>query len=194
MTLPNQIRNRASITKRIFAFLIDYIVIVCFILLSFGLSYLLNQFFPFWKLLQVHYIARHVTSFLLLSLPVFLYFFLSEKGKNQATLGKRAMGLQVTNTEGEKAQPKCVLLRNLFKFMPWELAHLILHISFPMIVSGQDSLTTQIALIIPLLLIFIYILLIFIRKDQRSIYEIWSGTEVNSINKLLSTHLKKVYG
>lgn len=182
MTMPNQIRNRASITKRMFAFLIDYIVIIFFIVLSFVISYLLNQFFSFWKLLEEQYIARHITSFLLLSLPVFLYFFLSEKGKNQATLGKRVMDLQVTNTEGGKAKSKCIMLRNLFKFMPWELAHLILHISFPSIVQGKESIFFQIALVIPLILILIYLLSIFIRKDSRSTYELWSGTEVNPVN------------
>lgn len=57
-------------------------------------------------------------AFLMLTLPVFLYFTLFEAFGSRATLGKRITKLRVTGS------PSRVVLRNFLKFLPWEIAHM----------------------------------------------------------------------
>lgn len=59
--------------------------------------------------------AAHLLGFLSLTLPVIAYFAMTEGGPKRASLGKRALKLQV---EGERTW-----LRNIIKFLPWEIAH-----------------------------------------------------------------------
>lgn len=56
-------------------------------------------------------------AFLMLTLPVYLCFTLSEMFGRKATLGKRVAKLTV---DGRPAQ---IILRNILKFAPWEIAH-----------------------------------------------------------------------
>lgn len=75
-------------------------------------------------------------GFLLITLPVGLYFALSEASPRRATWGKRRIGLQVTDLEGGRISVARSLVRTGLKFVPWELAHAcIWQISF----AGDQS-------------------------------------------------------
>jgi len=65
----------------------------------------------------------HAVAFLTLTLPVALYVALSEASRSQATLGKRALGLRVTTTDGGRVPLGHSMVRSAVKFVPWELAH-----------------------------------------------------------------------
>lgn len=65
-----------------------------------------------------------LVGFVAMTLPVLLYFTLSECSSMQATLGKRVFGLSVVDgLLGRLSFQRC-LLRNALKFLPWELGHL----------------------------------------------------------------------
>lgn len=63
-----------------------------------------------------------VTSF---SLPVWAYFTLCDASRSGATLGKRAMKLQVVRQEhAGRLTVTRALARTALKLLPWELAHI----------------------------------------------------------------------
>jgi uncharacterized RDD family membrane protein YckC len=64
-----------------------------------------------------------VTGFLVLTLPVALYFALSEASDHQGTVGKRRLGLRVVGIDGHRISLPRSVARSGAKFAPWELAH-----------------------------------------------------------------------
>lgn len=62
-------------------------------------------------------------AFLALTLPVILYFAISEASRRGATIGKRLMGLRVSTTDGRRVTLARSLARSALKFAPWEIAH-----------------------------------------------------------------------
>lgn len=65
----------------------------------------------------------HLASFLLVTLPVALYFALSEASASEATLGKRLMRIRVHSWNGSRLTLPASLIRTAVKFTPWELGH-----------------------------------------------------------------------
>ncbi len=118
-------------------------------------------------------------SFTFLTLPVILYFVVCENGKNAGTQGKRKFGLKIVSNNLTKATIGQLLLRNWFKFLPWELAHFFVYQLFYF-----NSTNTTIpgwvlaGLIAPQVLAITYLLFIVFAKKNRSIYELISQTKV----------------
>lgn len=109
--------------RRILAYLVDSLVIFAWIagLTVFGMTWgagLFDQIDPASTKL-----FGHLLSFATLTLPVALYFSLTEASALQASPGKRLLGLAVTNTAGEAPGLVRALIRNGCKFLPWEIAH-----------------------------------------------------------------------
>lgn len=65
----------------------------------------------------------HLRGFLALTLPVLAYFTLFEASPLTGTPGKRLLGLKVQRTEGGAPGFRRVLVRNVVKFLPWEINH-----------------------------------------------------------------------
>jgi uncharacterized RDD family membrane protein YckC len=68
-------------------------------------------------------VSAQITGFLAVTLPVTLYFALSESSQRQATWGKQRQRLKVVRTDGRPLSRASALARTLLKFVPWELAH-----------------------------------------------------------------------
>jgi uncharacterized RDD family membrane protein YckC len=104
--------------RRIGAFVVDYGVILIwmaalFALAGTGLVHLSDELGPGIG-------ARLILqgqAFILLTLPVYLYFTLFEALGRKATIGKRVTHLYV---DGSVRQ---IVIRNALKFAPWEIAH-----------------------------------------------------------------------
>ncbi len=113
-------------TQRIAAFAIDYAVIAAYIGLLTGAGFatraLLHQHLGLPHT-NTEKIQGHAAAFLTLTVPVALYFALSEASRIQATLGKRALGLRVTTMDGNRVPLGRSLARSAIKFAPWEIAH-----------------------------------------------------------------------
>ena len=68
-------------------------------------------------------ISAEMSGFALITLPISLYFALSEASSSRATWGKRKRHLRVTDLAGGRISPARSLSRTALKFTPWELAH-----------------------------------------------------------------------
>jgi uncharacterized RDD family membrane protein YckC len=114
----------ATLWARIKAFALDYIVIAGYLLLVVALGVWMNYAGPvFIQTLFTNRITGQIVSFLLVTLPVTLYFTLFEASLWQGTWGKHKIGLRVTGTDGARVSVPHALGRTLLKFIPWELSH-----------------------------------------------------------------------
>ena len=116
--------NRVGIWPRIIAFVFDYIIISLYIGLTVGVTVGLNSISP--ELAQRPFNNRllsQVAGFLIMTLPVTLYFAILEASSWQASWGKRMRGLRVVTINGERLSFGRSLGRTALKFVPWELAH-----------------------------------------------------------------------
>jgi uncharacterized RDD family membrane protein YckC len=62
-------------------------------------------------------------AFTVLVAPVVVTFTVQEASTQQATLGKRVVGLRVTDSSGRRMGIGRALGRSVVKFAPWQLAH-----------------------------------------------------------------------
>jgi RDD family protein len=111
--------------SRFLAFAVDYLFIALYLLLLVGVGALirLTPLGADFGALFTNPASAELTSFMLLVLPVLLYFALLESSRWQATIGKRVMGLRVTTLDDGRVGFLRALLRNALKLIPWELAH-----------------------------------------------------------------------
>lgn len=158
--------------RRVLAFIVDYTVIITYALLLFLTSTFLKNHFN----IDLNFgspIKNQLLSFSLLTLPVFLYFYLSERSDRNATLGKRVMRLKVVSDKGN------IFLRNFLKFLPWEIGHIGV---YQIVFYDQQQLETPIwlwsILIIPQVIVLIYVIRIVISKGRKSVYDFVSNTEI----------------
>lgn len=115
----------ASVWRRIGAFLLDYLIIAAYLVLLVIVSVGLG-FGPLRSVFQALFAdpnSSEFSAFLLLVLPVILYFALFESSSWQATWGKRKMGLRVIDTHGARVSLPRSFARSLLRFVPWELTH-----------------------------------------------------------------------
>jgi uncharacterized RDD family membrane protein YckC len=118
----------ASLRLRFLAFLLDYLVISAYLVLLVVMGVLIRSspFSDAFGALFANPLSAEATAFVLLVVPVILYFALFESSMWQASPGKRKMGLQVTNEHGAPLTLPWSLVRSALKFIPWELTHLCL--------------------------------------------------------------------
>lgn len=109
----------ASFLRRTTAYLIDYFVIIGYVAVLVTAS----PFMP--KAWFENPNRAQLTSFLLLTLTVILYFALSEA--QMGTVGKRLRNITVITNSGDPASLKQTFVRNTIKFLPWEIAHTFVH-------------------------------------------------------------------
>ncbi|MCC6456704.1 MAG: RDD family protein [Caldilineaceae bacterium] len=117
----------ATLWQRIKAFALDYILIAGYLILLVALGVGMNWALP--DLAQMLFGSRirgQLISFLLVTLPITLYFALFESSPQQATWGKRKMGLRVVGSDGARLSFARSLGRTLLKFVPWELSHTLI--------------------------------------------------------------------
>src|SRR5699024_3565029 len=68
-------------------------------------------------------LTAELTGFLMMTLPVSLYFIICECSKWQGTLGKRKMGIRVVDDLGRRIGVGRSAFRTAVKFLPWDIAH-----------------------------------------------------------------------
>lgn len=163
---------------RIKAFAIDYLIILVYIVLLFGATILISNLFDI-DLNTVNTTTAELTGFFTLTLPVILYFTLTEAGKQSGSVGKRKVNLKVVSKNSTRADFFHLLLRNCIKFLPWELAHFFIYqLLFFSRGGAEPPVWVLPGLIISQAMAVTYLLFILSNKNNRSIYEIASGTKV----------------
>jgi uncharacterized RDD family membrane protein YckC len=117
----------AGFWRRSLAFALDYLIIAAYLVLLGLISLMANLASPgLLAALFANQLSAHVTGFLLMTLPVILYFALLESSSWQATWGKRRLDLRVIRTDSARLSTSQAVGRTMLTFIPWELAHTLI--------------------------------------------------------------------
>ncbi|WP_246469889.1 RDD family protein [Cohnella nanjingensis] len=159
---------------RIVAFLWDYLLICGFLVLLIGVASLARPVLA--PLFQAGPLRAELTGFLFLTLPVYLYFAISEGSRRHATWGKRKTGIVVAGVRGQPIGMGASLGRSALKFLPWELAHFtIWHMTLSP--SYPDAvLYTLLAVVYGLALL--YLVGPLWNKRRQTLYDAAAGTVI----------------
>src|SRR5688500_20006548 len=90
------VKTYAGLWKRAGAFALDYIIILGYLLAVVLLALLANTLFGANQWLFANRMRAQFVAFLLVTLPITLYFAISESSPRQATWGKQRLKLKVT--------------------------------------------------------------------------------------------------
>jgi uncharacterized RDD family membrane protein YckC len=168
----------APMRLRIVALMIDYLVILGYGLILWGASFLFKPVLT--ALFTASAAIAEITGAILITLPITLYFILCESSRHMGSIGKRKMGLAVTNDSGERIRFRRSFTRTIIKFIPWELAHFaIWRLRLPSHFSESYLLEILFGANIMVLL---YIIMPVLNKDRKSLYDWIAGTMVISIS------------
>lgn len=169
------IMTYASYRIRIYAFLIDYLVIVIYGIFIVGtISIVFRSYIG--PLFSSSPVTAELTGFFMITLPVSLYFILCECSKWQGTLGKRKMGIHVVNSVGQRIGIGRSAFRTAIKFLPWEVAHFgIWRLLLP---TNLTQITVYVILNAVNLAVIIYLIIPLTNKKRKNVYDWIAGTKV----------------
>ena len=153
------------ILKRLIAFIIDYLLILIYLFLLFGITIFIGP-------KPLGPVSGQLLGFISVTVPVFLYFFLMEN-KFGATIGKFFMEISINPEKGN------LFNRNLCKFLPWEVAHFGIHWIYYFIrLDIQPPVWVWISLIFPQIVVIVYFISIVLTSGKSSVYDKFAQTEV----------------
>lgn len=163
--------NNIPWKQRIKELLIDYLVILIYLLILFGVSMVV--FFgvlghvPTFSELQSQLIAAFASV-----LPIILIFAVLDYKKG--SIGKKKAKLTLYFRHRSLAAS---LLRNVFKFLPWQLAHTgVIHGMYT-----NFDLSAFVFIYGSMILALIMLLMGLIRKDKRHLGDFIAGTQVQVV-------------
>ena len=163
--------------RRLFAFGLDYLLIAAYLVILAGMSITVLA-----STLRSVYTAAwsaELAGFLLLTMPVVLYFALLESSPAGATLGKRALGLRVLKLDGQRLGVGQGLLRSAVKFLPWELAHFtIWQLIYGSASHANLPTWAAVSLAVVYVLVAAYLVTLFVGRTHRTIYDRIAGSRV----------------
>lgn len=161
--------NRIPIKIRLKELFIDYLVIIVYLVMllivNLAISFLLFKGIPAYSETQSQLIATCTSV-----IPIVFIFSYLDYFKN-GSIGKRVSGLKLTY---EKLRFSSSLLRNIIKFLPWQLGHIG-------VIHGMYSDFDMTAIIFAnsgTLLGIILLCMGLFRKDKRHLGDIVAGTKV----------------
>lgn len=160
---------------RIYAFLLDYLVILIYGIFVVGtISFVFRSFFI--PLFSSSPVTAELTGFLMITLPVSLYFILCESSRWQGTWGKKKMAIRIVDSAGQRIGLVRSSVRTAIKFLPWEIAHFgIWRLMLP---TDFSEVTIFVILNAVNLVALIYLLSPLTNKKKKTIYDWIVGTEV----------------
>ncbi len=165
----------ATLLLRIKAFMIDYILIFAYLVALFITSVFV---FPSIQgFFTGSLVTAQFTGFLMVTLPVSLYFIISDSVVGGQSLGKKKMRIQVVHENGNPLSLPHMIIRTILKFLPWELTH---YLVYRLIYVGDGEVPFNYYFIggFIYVLIFSYVLTAIFTKKKQSLYDILSKTQV----------------
>ena len=121
----------AGFWERTGAFVLDYLLILGYLSGLTLFTLLFNVLSGEIPWLFADRIRSQIVAFLLVTLPVAVYFAIGESSVRQATWGKRRLTLKVADRDGGQIPFWRAFWRTALKFIPWEISHtLIWHMRF----------------------------------------------------------------
>jgi uncharacterized RDD family membrane protein YckC len=174
------VKSYAGFWRRAAAFALDYLIISGYLIGLALLSLLLNNLLDANQWLFADRIQAQAIAFLLVTLPVTLYFAISESSVKQATWGKQRLKMKVTDHYGNRISIWRAFGRTLLKFIPWELSHtLIWQIYFS---QQPDSVWISYGFVLVYLLIGLNIILLVITRRNQTLYDLLARTYVVNLS------------
>ncbi|WP_349897549.1 RDD family protein [Parafrigoribacterium soli] len=164
--------------RRIAALAIDYALILAYMAVIGGvalLGFVRTGRFIDW--LAWGSLGAEFFGFLVLVLPIGIYFFLCEASSRRATVGKRALGLVVVRAGGlGRASAGRIAVRAVVKLIPWEVAHFFV---WQAVASGE-ALPGWVGagLVVANVLPIIYVLVVLLQRERRGPHDLAAGTRV----------------
>ena len=172
----SQSKTHAGFWQRVRAFALDYIIILFYLAALTLLSLLINRLFSVNEWLFADRARAQLTGFFLNTLPVALYFVLGESSVQQATWGKKRVGLMVTDTNRGRISFWRSLARTFLKFIPWELSHTLIWQTY---FSPQtNSLLINYGFILVYALVGLSIASLLMTKKHQTLYDLLAKTYV----------------
>lgn len=165
----------ADFPVRLKAFLFDYVLIVAYGLVLAAFSMFLIP--SIQQLFTGSPASAQLAGFLMITLPVSLYFILADSRLGGGSFGKRITGIRVRDMD---VRPLSVLhsaVRTALKFLPWELSHFLV---YRLMWLGDNSVPMGYMVIGGLIyaLIGVYIAAPFFTKNKQSVYDLAARTQV----------------
>ncbi|NLW12360.1 MAG: DUF2812 domain-containing protein [Clostridiaceae bacterium] len=173
IVIPNIVSalNQIAIKKRLKELFIDYLVIVAYLAVLFLVNFLLIVFvlggLPEYTELQSQFIAIFTSV-----IPIILIFSYLDFYRN-GSIGKKAASLKL-NFKDHRF--RFSLLRNLVKFLPWQLGH----IGVIRGVYTEFDLTSIVIANLGTILGLIMLFMGLFRQDKRHLGDMAAGTQVTS--------------
>lgn len=172
---------RPPFLRRIAALLIDYLLILVWmgvVAVVSALVALASGGYANW--LAYGTTVAQLLGFVVLVLPVGVYLFVAEASRRQATLGKRAMRLEVVDLEGGRPRAWRILVRTIVKLLPWEIAHFFVWHTVAYATSGVVVFPVwlYVGLVVADLLPVAYVLVVALQRDRRGPHDLVAGTRV----------------
>lgn len=163
------------------AFMLDYLLIFAYLVVL----AILNVFlFPsIQNLFSNSLVLAQLTGFLMVTLPVSLYFIISDSVVGRQSFGKRYIGIKVVNERNETLSIQHAVCRTILKFLPWELSH---YLVYRLIYLGDSEVPLNYYVFggIIYALMFAYILTTLLTKRKKSLYDIVVRTQVIKVGSL----------
>ena len=167
--------------RRLLAFGADYLVIAVYLVVLFGLSAaaLASGIGHVYSAVWSNAESAELAGFILLTVPVVLYFSIFESSPRGATPGKRILELRVIRASGEQLSLGRSLLRSAVKFLPWELAHFtVWHFVYETAGHHSPPAWTALTLGLVYLLVALFLVSLFIGREHRTVYDQIAGSRV----------------
>jgi uncharacterized RDD family membrane protein YckC len=170
----------ASPIRRIVAWLLDDLLIAAYLVLltAVSLGLRVSGVQAGFNNAMSQPVTAELLGFVLLTLPVVLYFALLEASPLRSTLGKRALRVAVVEANGDRLSTRRALLREAVRFLPWELSHALLWRVALSPDRGSISLWVTAGFGVVYALVLIYLATLFIGSQHRTVYDRLAGSIV----------------
>jgi uncharacterized RDD family membrane protein YckC len=160
----------AGLWSRTAAFAFDYVLIAAYIAVLVAVGALVRGIAPgLMAALFGNPATGELTGFVTLTLPVLLYFALSEATQAGATWGKRRLRLRVVDARLRRLWLPRSLLRTVAKFAPWELSHAVIWQLASQAPERQSILV--VGLIVVWLLVCGNVVSLIFDRENRALYD-----------------------
>lgn len=168
----------AAFLLRFKAFMIDYLLILVYLAVLFVLNVFLFPSLQEW--FKGSPSEAQFAGFLMVTLPISLYFIISDSVIGGQSFGKKKMGIQVADENGSALSVPHTMFRTILKFLPWELSH---YLVYRLMYIGDGEVPLFYYMIGGLIytLMFIYILTAVFTKKKQSLYDILAKTQVVNV-------------
>ncbi len=120
-------------------------------------------------------VQTEIYTLVTVSIPVWLYFILSERSASGATIGKRLLKLSVrTLPTTEQISGRQALLRNAVKLLPWEIAHLANNLPVPMMYADEPAF--RLGFVASGVLMGGLMVSVVVHRQRRGLHDLAAGT------------------